>query len=69
MNETQMIKIVKEIGNDATLFSDFLAKLSGYIYLTSNSTDFKSEVHTDYENTEIITNFSYKTKRKKEAKE
>ena len=46
MEDEQMIKIVKEIGSDIKLFSDFLAKMCIFIALDSHVDNFKCDFET-----------------------
>ena len=49
MNDDEMIKVVKEVGSDIKLLSDFLAKLCGFIAISGGVSHFDCgfETNTD----------------------
>jgi hypothetical protein len=59
MKQEDMIALVKEVGSDVQIYQDFLAKLCGYIYITSNATKFKTQIETQYKNMRIVCKLSY----------
>lgn len=62
MNDAEQLKVVKEICNDSKILADFLCKLAGYIYVTTNSTKTNIEFESIIEGNVLDGRFMFKVK-------